>query len=87
MISERARADTSLSNSQRWALTGRDDRAETPQQRPLGRWGTVPAETPPPPPPRPQASGNNASTSGTDASASGSDASATGAESGMISGQ
>ena len=95
MISERARADTSLSNSQRWALTGRDDRAETPQQRPLGRWGTVPAESPPPPPPpRPQASGNNASTSGTDSSASGSDASAsgtdastTGAEGGMTSGQ
>ena len=94
MISERARADTSLSNSQRWALTGRDDRAETPQQRPLGRWGTLPAETPPAPSPaRPQASGNNANpsgtdarTSGSDASASGSDASATGADGGMISG-
>ena len=88
MISERARADTSLSNSQRWALTGRDDRAETPQQRPLGRWGTHPAETPPAPPPaRPQASGNNANSTGTDASAAGSDATAAGADSGMISGQ
>jgi len=38
MITERARADTTLSASQRWALTGEDDDAEEPQQRPLGRW-------------------------------------------------
>ncbi len=46
MISERARADRNLSNSQRWSLTGADAQATTPPQRPLGRWGTVPAETP-----------------------------------------
>jgi len=49
LIRERARADTSLSNSQRWALTGDDQEAETPQQRPLGRWAPEPAQTPPPP--------------------------------------
>ena len=41
------RADRGLTNSQRWALTGSDSQADTPQQRPLGRWGTAPAETPP----------------------------------------
>ena len=51
MISERTRADRTLTNSQRWALTGSDARSETPQQRPLGRWGTVPADPPPAPPP------------------------------------
>ncbi len=52
MITERARADRTLSASQRWALTGNDEEADTPQQRPLGRWGTAPAE---PPRPQPQA--------------------------------
>jgi hypothetical protein len=47
LIAERARADQSLSNSQRWALTGSDAEAAEPQQRPLGRWGTAPAEAPP----------------------------------------
>ena len=49
-ISERAKADPALTASQRWALTGSDSRADTPQQRPLGRWANPPAETPPPPP-------------------------------------
>ena len=49
-ISERAKAEPGLTASQRWALTGSDSRADTPQQRPLGRWGTPPAETPAPPP-------------------------------------
>jgi len=57
MISERTRADRTLTNSQRWALTGTDARAETTQQRPLGRWGTLPADapaaTPAPTPPPP----------------------------------
>ncbi|WP_284734705.1 cell wall hydrolase [Sphingosinicella terrae] len=47
LISERAE-ERSLTVSQRWALTGRDPQPDAPQQRPLGRWGTVPAE------PRPQ---------------------------------
>jgi hypothetical protein len=58
VISERTRADRTMTNSQRWALTGNDSQAQTPQQRPLGRWGTVPADPPsraattttPPPP-------------------------------------
>jgi spore germination cell wall hydrolase CwlJ-like protein len=60
MISERARADRSLTESQRWALTGTDTRSQEPQQRPLGRWGT-PAEPqaqpvrPAPAQPRPSA--------------------------------
>lgn len=53
MISERTRADRTLTNSQRWALTGSDAGAQTPQQRPLGRWGTVPAD-PPAQQPQPQ---------------------------------
>jgi hypothetical protein len=48
MIAERARTDSNLSASQRWALTGRDAEAATPRQRPLGRWGTPPAEPAPP---------------------------------------
>ena len=51
MISERARADRNLTNSQRWTLTGSDSEASTPPQRPLGRWGTAPAETSAPNPP------------------------------------
>ncbi len=43
VIAERTGADRSLSNSQRWALTGSDEQAEEPQQRPLGRWGTTPS--------------------------------------------
>ena len=59
MISERARADSNLSASQRWALTGSDDAAAEPAQRPLGRWGVEPASRPQtqaqtPPPSRPQ---------------------------------
>ena len=46
LISERARADSNLSASQRWALTGSDDSAAEPQQRPLGRWGVEPASRP-----------------------------------------
>ena len=72
MITERARADASLTNSQRWALTGARRPRRAPQQRPLGRWGTVPAESPAAPPPsRPQAPGNGTGASGTDASTSG----------------
>ncbi len=47
MIAERARTDSNLSASQRWALTGRDAEAATPRQRPLGRGGTPPAEPAP----------------------------------------
>ena len=57
MISERARADSNLSASQRWALTGSDDAAAEPAQRPLGRWGVETAARPQaqtPPPARPQ---------------------------------
>ncbi len=60
IVRERTRADTSLSNSQRWALTGDDEEAATPQQRPLGRWAPEPAQTPPAvvaPPPAPGADG------------------------------
>jgi spore germination cell wall hydrolase CwlJ-like protein len=46
MISERARADSNLSASQRWALTGSDDAAAEPQQRPLGRWAVEPSARP-----------------------------------------
>ena len=45
MINERA-AERNLSNSGRWALTGTDTQASTPEQRPLGRWGAAPAEAP-----------------------------------------
>jgi spore germination cell wall hydrolase CwlJ-like protein len=50
MARERVRADPAMSNSQRWALTGDDQEAARPQQRPLGRWATEPADTPPAPP-------------------------------------
>src|SRR5688572_2371898 len=50
MIAERARADHNLTNSQRWTLTGSDAGASAPPQRPLGRWGTAPAEAPAPAP-------------------------------------
>jgi spore germination cell wall hydrolase CwlJ-like protein len=50
MIAERARADRNLTNSQRWTLTGSDAGASAPPQRPLGRWGTAPAEAPAPAP-------------------------------------
>ena len=53
LIDERVRSRGDLTNSQRWALTGSDSGAETVRQRPLGRWGTEPAEpgpvTAPPP--------------------------------------
>jgi spore germination cell wall hydrolase CwlJ-like protein len=55
MIAQRARADRTMSASQRWALTG-EEPAETPPQRPLGRWGVAPPERPvqvAPPPPAP----------------------------------
>ncbi|WP_243450840.1 cell wall hydrolase [Sphingosinicella sp. CPCC 101087] len=61
LITERARADRNLSATQRWALTGSDTRSSEPQQRPLGRWGTVdPADAPQPirptpAPPQPRA--------------------------------
>jgi hypothetical protein len=48
MARQQVRADPALSNSQRWALTGDDQEAARPQQRPLGRWSTQPADTPPP---------------------------------------
>ena len=34
---EQVRSGPPMTNSQRWALTGDDERASTPQQRPLGR--------------------------------------------------
>ena len=64
MIAERARADRNLTNSQRWSLTGADSTASTPPQRPLGRWGTAPAETPPAPPPAATNGGNTGATAG-----------------------
>lgn len=45
VIAQRARADRTMSASQRWALTGEEE-AEAPQQRPLGRWGVTPPERP-----------------------------------------
>jgi spore germination cell wall hydrolase CwlJ-like protein len=42
LIAERARGgERGLTESQRWALTGTDSRADEPQQRPLGRWSTA----------------------------------------------
>ncbi|MGZ8347599.1 MAG: cell wall hydrolase [Allosphingosinicella sp.] len=77
MIAERARADRSLTNAQRWALTGDDAEADTPQQRPLGRWSTAPTEPPPiaapPPPVTPRAA--DASAADAAATAAGSSAS------------
>ena len=71
MISERARADRNLTNSQRWALTGSDAQSTTPPQRPLGRWGAAPADPPAPPPssttPGGNAGGTNAGTESTGA--------------------
>ncbi|MBX3562302.1 MAG: cell wall hydrolase [Sphingomonas sp.] len=55
VIAQRARADRTMSASQRWALTGEEE-AEAPPQRPLGRWGVTPPERPvhvAPPPPAP----------------------------------
>lgn len=52
LIDERARSRGTLTNSQRWALTGSDAEAEAPRQRPLGRWGTEPEEQPPATTPR-----------------------------------
>jgi spore germination cell wall hydrolase CwlJ-like protein len=46
---EQVRASPPMSNSQRWALTGDDERASTPQQRPLGRFEAAPADENPPP--------------------------------------
>lgn len=61
LIDERVRSRGTLTNSQRWALTGSDSEAQTVRQRPLGRWGTEPAEPEPAtaPPPAP---GRTAST-------------------------
>ena len=72
MIAERARADRNLTASQRWSLTGTDSQGSAPPQRPLGRWGTAPAETPAPPQPAqrqpaPAASGGQAATGGSEA--------------------
>jgi len=47
---EQVRSSPPMSNSQRWALTGDDDRAAAPQQRPLGRWAAPAADENPPPP-------------------------------------
>ena len=47
LIDERVRSRGTLTNSQRWALTGSDSEAETARQRPLGRWGTEPEEPAP----------------------------------------
>ena len=57
IIAERTRADRTMTNSQRWALTGDDEGAGTVRQRPLGRWGVAPPEreTAPPPAPAPAA--------------------------------
>lgn len=61
IIAERTRADSTMTNSQRWALTGSDDEAETPQQRPLGRWAPpTETQTPPPAAPPPPASTTSA---------------------------
>ena len=79
MIAERARADSTLSNSGRWALTGTDSGASTPPQRPLGRWGTVPAETPARPAQPPQ--------TGSQSTAGGSETATTGASSAVTTGQ
>ena len=46
LINEQVGASRTITNSGRWALTGADDRASTPEQRPLGRWGAEPAESP-----------------------------------------
>ncbi len=46
---EQVRASPPMTNSQRWALTGDDDRASAPQQRPLGRFEAAPADENPPP--------------------------------------
>jgi spore germination cell wall hydrolase CwlJ-like protein len=70
LIAERAGADRTLTNSGRWALTGTDSQASTPPQRPLGRWGTVPAETRSPPA-QPAQGGSQATTGGTDTSTTG----------------
>ncbi len=45
VIAQRARADRTMSASQRWALTGEEE-TEAPPQRPLGRWGVAPPERP-----------------------------------------
>lgn len=47
---EQVRASPPMSNSQRWALTGDDQQASTPQQRPLGRWAAPSADDNQPPP-------------------------------------
>lgn len=48
---EQVRSNPAMTNSQRWALTGDDEEADEPRQRPLGRWAPEPAQTPPPPNP------------------------------------
>jgi spore germination cell wall hydrolase CwlJ-like protein len=46
VIAQRTRADRTLTDSQRWSLTGEAAPAGPPQ-RPLGRWNTAPAEPAP----------------------------------------
>jgi spore germination cell wall hydrolase CwlJ-like protein len=46
LINEQVGTSRNITNSGRWALTGNDSQASTPEQRPLGRWGTAPAEAP-----------------------------------------
>jgi spore germination cell wall hydrolase CwlJ-like protein len=84
LIAERVRADRNLTNSQRWSLTGTDSQGSGPPQRPLGRWGTAPAETPAQPQPAQRqpsspAANGQATTGGSDTvTAGGSDAVTTG---------
>ena len=83
LIAERAGADRTLSNSGRWALTGNDSQASTPPQRPLGRWGTVPAETRT----ETRTSPQPATPAGSQATSGGSEAATTGASSAVTTGQ
>ena len=76
LIAERAGADRTLSNSGRWALTGTDSQATSAPQRPLGRWGTVPAE-PRTPPAQPAQGGSQTTTGGTDTATTGASSSLT----------
>jgi len=60
---EQVRSNPALSNSQRWALTGDDQQASTPEQRPLGRrWAAPSADENPPPAAAPSAGGEGAQT-------------------------
>lgn len=61
---EQTRGNPAMTNSQRWALTGDDQQASTPQQRPLGRWAAPSAdENPPPAASTPPAAGGDGASS------------------------